>query len=166
MKETEDAGITLVILPGKYLDRDLSERKEIMYEYQYNTLFSFARTDNLDAVLILADSIGCYASSAKIRKLVDSYRGVPCVLIASKLEGYCSVNYDNKSGIQEAMRYLINSLKLTKFGMIGGPNDNTDAYERKQAFFETLSEYGIPYSEKTMFQAVYPDFHRRRSKRC
>ncbi len=148
MKEAEDAGITLVILPGKYLDRDLSERKEIMYEYQYNTLFSFARTDNLDAVLILADSIGCYASSAKIRELVDSYRGVPCVLIASKLEGYCSVNYDNKSGIQEAMRYLINSLKLTKFGMIGGPNDNTDAYERKQAFFETLSEYGIPYSEK------------------
>lgn len=148
MKEAEDAGITLVILPGKYLDRDLSERKEIMYEYQYNTLFSFARTDNLDAVLILADSIGCYASSAKIRELVDSYRGVPCVLIASKLEGYCSVNYDNKSGIQEAMRYLINSLKLTKFGMIGGPNDNTDAYERKQAFFEALSEYGIPYSEK------------------
>ncbi len=78
MKEAEDAGITLVILPGKYLDRDLSERKEIMYEYQYNTLFSFARTDNLDAVLILADSIGCYASSAKIRELVDSYRGGGC----------------------------------------------------------------------------------------
>lgn len=148
MKEAEDAGITLMILPGKYLDRDLSERKEIMYEYQYNTLFSFARTDNLDAVLILADSIGCYASSARIRELVDSYRGVPCVLIASKLEGYCSVNYDNKSGIQEAMRYLINSLRLTKFGMIGGPNDNTDANERKQAFFEALSEHNIPYSEK------------------
>ena len=45
-----------MIFPGKYLDRDLTTRKEIMYEYQYNTLFSYAEGERLDAVLIMADS--------------------------------------------------------------------------------------------------------------
>ena len=49
MKAAKDKNVELVIFPGKYLDRDLTNRKEIMYEYQYNTLFSFAREENLDA---------------------------------------------------------------------------------------------------------------------
>ncbi len=42
-------GVKLVIFPGKYLDRDLTARKEILYEYQYNTLFSYAQAARLDA---------------------------------------------------------------------------------------------------------------------
>ena len=43
------AGMNLVVLPGRYLDRDLTQMREIMYEYQYNTIFTYANKDNLDA---------------------------------------------------------------------------------------------------------------------
>ena len=39
MTAAREMGARLVIFPGKYLDRDLTARKEILYEYQYNTLF-------------------------------------------------------------------------------------------------------------------------------
>ncbi len=145
MKAAKENGVKLVIFPGKYLDRDLTEMKEIMYEYQYNTLFSYAMGKRLDAVLIIADSIGCYATSGRIRELVEQYCQIPCVLIGSKLEGYVSVNYDNYSGISEAMNYLIHDLGIRNIGMIGGPEDNTDARERKNVFKRVLAENGLPF---------------------
>ncbi len=145
MKAAKENGVKLAIFPGKYLDRDLTEMKEIMYEYQYNTLFSYAMGKRLDAVLIIADSIGCYATSGRIRGLVEQYCQIPCVLIGSKLEGYVSVNYDNYSGISEAMNYLIHDLGIRNIGMIGGPEDNTDARERKNVFKRVLAENELPF---------------------
>ncbi len=145
MKAAKENGVKLVIFPGKYLDRDLTEMKEIMYEYQYNTPFSYAMGKRLDAVLIIADSIGCYATSGRIRELVEQYCQIPCVLIGSKLEGYVSVNYDNYSGISEAMNYLIHDLGIRNIGMIGGPEDNTDARERKNVFKRVLAENELPF---------------------
>ena len=71
MKAAKDKNVELVIFPGKYLDRDLTNRKEIMYEYQYNTLFSFAREENLDAILVSADSIGCYTTVERIKRMLS-----------------------------------------------------------------------------------------------
>ena len=148
MKAAKDKNVELVIFPGKYLDRDLTNRKEIMYEYQYNTLFSFAREENLDAILVSADSIGCYTTVERIKRMLSQYAGIPCVLIASKIDGYVSINYDNASGINEAMEYLIHHLECRKIGMIGGPATNTDACERKKAFFQMLKENGLSCEDK------------------
>lgn len=152
MKTAKDKGIELIIFPGKYLDRDLTERKEIMYEYQYNTVFSFIQKENLDAILVSADSIGCYTTGEKVQRMLSRYAGIPCILIASKMDNYISINYDNISGIREAMEYLIAYLGCKKIGMIGGPVNNTDSQERKNAFFQMLKEKGLSCDDKLFAQ--------------
>lgn len=158
MKAADESGVRLVIIPGKYLDRDLTQFKEIAYEYQYNTLFSYARKDNIDAIIISADSIGCYATADRIRELIKTYEGIPCVLVASDIDGYVSVRYDNEGGIREAMDYLIDHLHLTKIAMIGGPDDNTDARERKNVFFECLREHGIEITDENFVEGTLSRF--------
>lgn len=148
MHAAKEADVNLVVLPGKYIDRDLSVNKEIRYEYQYNALFSYAGADTLDAVIVAADVIGCFTSKNKIKQFLERYKGIPCVLIASKFPGYVSINSDNDKGIREAMEYLIRMKNCRKFGMIGGPDDNTDARERKEAFVRILQEYGLEFGEK------------------
>ena len=148
MLGAKKADVNLVVLPCKYLDRDLTHNKELMYEYQYNTLFSYVKKDNLDAILVSADSIGCYTSKKRVCEVLEMYQGIPCVLIASKIDGYVSVMYDSDAGIREALEYLIQDLNCQKFGMVGGPEDNADAYERKQVFVNVLKEHGIPFEEK------------------
>lgn len=145
MHAAKEANVDLVVLPGKYIDRDLSSNKEICYEYQYNTLFEYASVDTLDAVIVASDVIGCFASKTRIGHMLETYKGMPCVLIASKFPGYVSVNSDNYEGIREAMEYLIQNKKCTRFGMIGGPDDNTDARERKEAFLEVLQNNTLPF---------------------
>lgn len=142
------ADINLVMIPCKYLDRDLSQNPEIMYEYQYNTMISYARRDNLDAVLVMADCIGCHTTRSRVLEMLSEYRDMPCVLIASRIEGYVGVSYDNFNGIKEGLTYLLRELHCTKFAMVGGPDDNSDAFERKQAFISVLEQNGITLSER------------------
>ncbi len=148
MHGAKKADVNLVVLPCKYLDRDLTHNKELMYEYQYNTLFSYVTKENLDAILVSADSIGCYTNKERVCEVLETYTGIPCILIASKIDGYVSVMYDNDAGIREGLEYLIHELNCRKFCMVGGPDDNTDAYERKQVFINVLKEHNLSFEEK------------------
>lgn len=144
----EQSDVNLVVIPGKYLDRDLSENREILYEYQYNTLFYYAKPENVDGLIVAADFVGCLTTRDRVMKLMKKYSKIPCVLAASKMEGYIGVNFDNPTGIAEAMSYLIRKAGYTKFGMIGGTKGNTDADERKRAFIENLEKHGIEFRDE------------------
>lgn len=148
MEAARALDVNIVIVPGKYIDRDLKSQTELMYEYQYHTVFSYIKKHNVDAVLATLGSIGCFTTKKRQAQLLEQYQGIPCVLIASKLEGYPHVVFDNRSGIREGMEYLIREKGCTRFGMVGGSEENSDASERRQTFVEVLGEYGIPFEER------------------
>ena len=146
-QEAKRADVNVVVFPGKYLERDVSNHRELMYEYQYNTLFSYARKDNIDALIISAGSIGCFLSKSRLQENLKQFADIPCVLVSSKLEGFVSTVFDNSEGIRQGMEYLIHKKGIKKFGMVGGNMENSDARERKQAFVRILEENGIPFCE-------------------
>lgn len=144
--------VNVVIFPGKYLDRDLSTNRDLMFEYQHSTVFSYARKENIDALVAATDCIGCFTDGKRMQRMMKQYEGIPCVLVASKMEGYPGVTFDNYGGIKEGLEYLIEKAGCRRFGMIAGPDANTDAYERKQAFIQVLEEHGIEVTDR-MFAA-------------
>lgn len=148
MQAAKQMDVNIVTLPGKYLNRDLSDNPEIMYEYQFGSIFSYAKPENVDGIIVAAGSIGCFTDEANIKKMLQQFEEIPTVLVAYKLEDYPSVVFDNYSGIEEGLTYMIEKVGLRKFGMIGGSMENTDAQERKAAFIKVLSEHGIPFFEK------------------
>lgn len=139
--------VNIMVFPGKYLDRDLSDNQELMYEYQFNTIFSYAKRGNVDAILVMAGSIGCFTSAENMKKMLEQYT-IPCVLVASKIDGYASIMYDNKAGVKKAMEYLIEKVNCKKIGMVGGSSMNVDAKERKEAFFESMQEHGLEVAKE------------------
>lgn len=160
LRAAKQLDVNIAVIPGKYLDRDLSGNRELMYEYQFNTIFSYAEEENIDAILVMAGSIGCFTSTDEIKKMLSCYK-VPCVLIASKIEGYTSVVYNNRAGVHEAMDYLITKVQAKRIGMIGGNNMNLDVMERKEAFFSALKEHGLPAGDELYIEG---DLTRRGSK--
>ncbi len=145
LQEARALDVDMVVLPGKYLDRDFGGNREIMYEYQHNTIFTYPGRDNLDAMLVAADCIGCYTTHERVEALMRGYGDIPTVLVASKLEGYVHVTFDNYSGIRQGMEYLIDVLGCRRFGMIGGPESNFDACERREIFMKVLAEHHLPF---------------------
>ncbi|MGN0377801.1 MAG: LacI family DNA-binding transcriptional regulator, partial [Suilimivivens sp.] len=148
MQMAKQLDVNLVVFPGKYLDRDVSAQPDLIYEYQFNTIFSFARKENVDAIIVAAGSIGCFTSRESIANMLKQFQGIPCILISYKLDGYINVLFDNYTGIKDGLNYLIEKTGCRKIGMIGGSLDNTDAAERKKAFVDTLSEHGIAFSDR------------------
>lgn len=126
-------------IKGKHLDRDLSRNQELMYEYQYNTMLSCARKDNLDAILVMADCIGGFTTKERVREMLWEYQDIPCVLIASKTEGYVDVSCDNYNGLKEGLEYLLNNLNCKKFCMITGPDKHVydDLIEQVDIFMDS-----------------------------
>ena len=143
MQRAEEENVDLVAIPGKYIKRDLPD--DVKYEYQYNTMFSMVTEENIDAVIMIADSIGCYAGKDQIDEFIRYYDEIPSVLVASKKPGKSCIGYDNYKGIEEALKYLIEERKCTRFAMMGGPDANNDAIERKECVIQVLSEHGIPF---------------------
>ena len=152
MKAAKGKNVNLVIFPAKYIDRDVSGNRDLMYEYQYGTILSYARKQNLDGIVAATSCIGCYSTTERMQEILKQYEGIPCVLIASSLPGYESVIFDNFYGVREGLEYLIEQKHCTRIGMIGGPDDNSDARERKEAYLQVMKEHGLKVEEK-MFEA-------------
>jgi len=140
-------GVDMLIFPGKYIDRDLSEQVELMYDYQFTTLFTYANSDNIDGLIISANSIGCHSTEERMREFVDSYGDIPSVLVATHFEGYTCVCYDNKNAVKEGISHLIKQEGCRHICLISGPEYNTDVIERKRAYVETLEENGLEFNE-------------------
>lgn len=145
MAEAQAQNVNILILPGKYLDRDLMDNRELMYEYQYSTVFSYLEKGCVDALIIAADCIGCFTTQDRMRRLLHQYDGIPVVLIAAKMDDYVDVTFKNESGIREGLEYLIDTCGFTRIGMIGGHDNNTDAIERHEIFCRVLAEHGLDF---------------------
>ncbi len=143
MAEARANNVDVLIFPGKYIDRDLTDDRELMYEYQYGTVFSYIQKGCLDALIVAADCIGCFTTPERIHHLLQQFDGIPCVLIASKIDGYIDVTFENETGIREGLEYLIKNCGCRNIGMVGGHDNNTDALERRRIFNRVLAENGL-----------------------
>lgn len=148
LQTAKQMDVNIVVLPGKYVDRDVSDNPDLMYEYQFNSVFSYAGKENVDAVIVAAGSIGCFTTKEYMKEMLKQFQDIPCILISYKLDGYINIQFDNYNGIKDGLKFLIEKTGCRKIGMVGGSLDNTDAVERRKAFIDTLAGYGIPFDEK------------------
>lgn len=137
--------VNIVVIPGKFLDREYPETSDIYYEYQYQTLFSYATNENLDGVIVASSCIGCFATKERISEFMKRYLQMPCVIVAADEPDQICVRYDNGAGIREGLNYMIEELGYTRIGMIGGPDSNYDAKERRRTYIEVLEAHGIEF---------------------
>ena len=137
----------LFIFPGRYIEGVYADLERTKYEYQYNTLFSYAFPEDIDVLLVLAGTIGSSLSYERKKEFLKGLGNIPIITLASEIEGYPSVCFDNKSGIRECIEHLITEHKCTKIGFVSGPETNGDAIERLNVYTETLEKHGIPVDE-------------------
>lgn len=159
MQRAQEMDVNLVVMPGKYIGRNVEGNPDLMYEYQHGTILSYATKETVDGIIVAASCIGCMTTAARVQELMRQYDGIPCVLASSRMDGYPSVNFDNYTGIKEGLEYLIERLHFDRIGMIGGPVDNNDACERKRAFCSVLEEHGIEWVESRYVEGELSHFN-------
>lgn len=137
----------LFVIPGRYIEGVYADKKRTEYEYQYNTLFSYAFPEDIDVILILIGTVGNSLSEERKLEFLKRYDGIPVITLACELEGYPSVCFDNKSGLKDCIEHIISEHGRRKIGFVSGPKTNEDANERLGVYLETLEKHGIPVVE-------------------
>ena len=141
--QAKKANVNVIVFPCKYIQRDFSDNPQIQYEYQFETVVSLIRKENLDGIITALDCLGCFATTQFKKEFMEQFSHIPCILAASYMEGFSGVTFDNATGIRDGVNYMVQELGLTKIGMISGPESNHEASLRKQAFLQALSENHI-----------------------
>ena len=146
MGEAAHDDMNLVVVPVKYINRDFTDLPD-KYEYQYETNARQLIPENVDALIVALDCIGCLTTREVQMRFMDSLPKVPTVMIAARVDGYPGVNFDNRTGVRDGLTYLVEEMGVTKIGMLGGSDDYYDILERKKAFEEIVEKYALPFRE-------------------
>ncbi len=147
----------LIIFPGRHIDGVYDDTKRAWYEYQYNTIYSYANTPNIDLILIDAGTIGCFISDEKLLAFLDSFKNIPILTIARAVEGYPSIMFDNVVGLKCEIEHIIKEHNRKKIGFVSGPSTNLDAIERLETYKNTLEENGIEFDPKLVADGDFTD---------
>jgi DNA-binding LacI/PurR family transcriptional regulator/signal transduction histidine kinase len=109
-----------------------------------NHLHRFIRPSSIDGFLVVSTTISNYTDSwALAETFRDVIAHIPVVTVGAPHPGVSSISVDNRSGVREVIRHLIEAHGRRRFVFIAGHGDNFDGTERKSAFLDTLAEYGL-----------------------
>ena len=61
--QAKKANVNVIVFPCKYIQRDFSDNPQIQYEYQFETVVSLIRKENLDGIITALDCLGCFATT-------------------------------------------------------------------------------------------------------
>ncbi len=157
MRAAEEMGDNLFIIPAKYLNHSGVPGIDIaqQYEYQYNFLMAYAKSQSLDMVLLCLSTIGHKCSKEDYHKILKGFDGIPVFMVASNEEGYSSIMFDNVTGLRDGIRYLVEEKGCKKIGMLCGNENNLESNMRLQVYKDELTRANLPIVESRI---VYGDF--------
>ena len=150
METARELDVNMVVFPGKYVGvQHINEHYEAEYEYQYNALFDIAAEARLDYLIVAVGTIA-YAHNSDFQKaFLDRLGDTPILSVAAGIEGYDCLEFDNRSGVAEAVNYLA-SHGRRHIGMIAGDLNNTGFAERYDAYRQALAANGLTFRDSYM----------------
>ncbi|MBQ2099643.1 MAG: GGDEF domain-containing protein [Lachnospiraceae bacterium] len=143
----ERSDIRLVLLVGRQNEKiDLSD-KQCMYKTVYNTIYRLEENCRFDGLILTIPNMWAVEMDSFGLEKISNYSQIPKVFVATNKNNETTVNYDNETGIREAVEYLVNTRGVTRLCMLGGRDDNADAMARKKIFEKCLAENQLEFNE-------------------
>ncbi|MDO5155242.1 MAG: GGDEF domain-containing protein [Eubacteriales bacterium] len=107
-----------------------------------------------DGVIVMANSINVQAERDFLQEELRKAK-IPCVCLEYELEGLNFMGSDNYSGMYELAQHVFDVHGARNILYIGGPKDNTEAQQRRQAVIDVAKEYGVPVTDENF---IYGDW--------
>lgn len=159
MRAAKDNGCDLLIVPGRYYQ---ARHKSLFgeYEYQFQTLFSYIKENNVDAVVACTSVVGIVSGSDKrnsLEFLLEQIGDIPTISVSGDSNVIPNISYENGSGIIEGMEFMIKEQKCRKIAMVAGPEQNWDSNERIAAYKEALLSHDLPIDERMIIHCDFTE---------
>lgn len=150
----KDMDADLFIFPMKYVDIDYDNVSfDMKFEYQYNILMDYAARAKLDYLIVCTGTIAYISDDVRKKELLDHLSGTPLLNVASKIDGYDHLIYDNSAGITQAVDFLVKKQNRRHICMMIGRLVNLECRERFEAYKAALEANGIEFNEDMVIES-------------
>lgn len=150
----------LIVFPGMFLNASFYDPANQLYDYQYNSIFYYAHPECLDALIISVGSISSFLSEKDMTAFLSHFDGIPILTLEGKLAGYPCIRTDNAEGIRSVMKHLIAEHGRKHICFVAGKDDNNDSNQRLEVYFEMMSKYNLPVTEKMVVHGDFSEYCR------
>lgn len=135
----------------------LGEGTDKRYDYQYNIVYDYARLADVDGIIISYGSLSIFLEDNEPLHFLERFREIPYVILEEhvKQKTGTSIISDNYIGMYQVVEHLVTVHNCKKLLFVSGPDGNTDAQEREQAFRDVLTKYNITLSERMIARGDY-----------
>jgi DNA-binding LacI/PurR family transcriptional regulator len=137
--------LNLVVIAGRYDGTKNKDPRHRHYFSVYNTVYQLERRCRFDGLIICLGSMENVNADRIRSRYREQMKNTPIVFAASDIDDCVVVNYNNETGIKEAVDCLINVNGFTRFAMLGGRPDSRDSELRKEIYIKLLRENGIDF---------------------
>lgn len=142
----------LIVFPGRNLEAPHG------FDYQYNRIFPMMSKQNLDALVLVTTLISNYIEEDALHEFCSRYKEIPLISVGIGIAGIPSIVIDNRSGIREVVRHMVERHGARRIAFVTGPRSNWEANERFLAYREELESQGIPYDERLVAQGDFTPY--------
>lgn len=159
IRAAKEYGCDLLIVPGRYYQaRHNSLFGE--FEYQFQTLFSYIKENNVDAIVACTSVVGIVSGSDKrnsLEALLEQIGDIPIISVSGDSNDIPNISYENCSGIVDGLEFMIKEQHCKKIAMVAGPEKNSDSNERVNAYKETLAKNDIEFEDRMIIHCDFTE---------
>lgn len=138
----------------------LGEEQSSFYDYQFSTIHEYSIIGGLDGLIVNFGTLGMYLKDTDADDFARKFSHIPMVFLMDIVHTP-NCHYlisDNYQGICQVMEHLICDHHCRRILFVTGPNRNTDAAERKRAYFDMMKQYGLPVRPDMVAKGDYSEY--------
>jgi diguanylate cyclase (GGDEF)-like protein len=141
--------INIILFNGRMIESPFG------YEYQNNVIYDHITSKNVDAVVMMTDTLGNQSGYEHFEAFYQKFSPLPLVSVGSAIQGIPSIYVGNKNGMKEAVLHLIDDHKIKRIAFLSGPLKNIEARDRLAGYRDALAERGIHADEKLIVEGDF-----------
>ncbi len=129
------------------------------FDYQYNIVYDYTLFGKVDALIISYGTIVQFLEDNNTNAFLGRFRGIPYVILEEHAghKAGISIIADNYHGMYEVVEHLVRDHGCRRITYLAGPHSNTDARERREAVYDVMKKYGIPFDESHVEYGDYSE---------
>ena len=154
----KELDVNLVIFPGMYINAAYNDPDHAKFDYQYNSVFYYAKPESIDALIVSIGTIGSFLDYKDNLAFLEQFKDIPILTLEAEYPGYPSLIIDSSEGLKAMLNHLIHDHNKKHIGFVSGRPGNADAEERLKVFKSTITEAGLPLDESMIVHGNFSEF--------
>lgn len=146
---TNENDINLICFIGGMLDSSLK------YSSNRNIIYNLVSTENVDGLIILADSLGTLIDTKSFAEFIKKFNSIPTISIGMLIEGIPSLSIDYYNGVRNIISHLIINHQFQRIAFYHRHEGHPEGNAQFKAYTDTLCEFNLQLDEKLIVPSKY-----------